>query len=1026
MGRIQSSVGLITGTDIVGTVDQLMAINGQPRDRLVNRTSLLQSEQGSIAELTASVIGVQLAGNRLANISTFRSKDATSSNSDSLSAVAGTGAEAGSHVVRTIQTAATHAVSSRQRQTSDTEALGYAGTLTIGNGGQLDQSLDVSKLNNGRGVEAGKIRITDRSGASADVDLSRVKTIDDVLTAINDAGVDVRATTVDGKIKLTDQTGQTASNLIVEQLGTAETAADLGLWGIDAASNTATGFDLTFDVSAATDLSQLREGKGVRLADGDDLTVALADGTTFDVDFADFGGEAEPTIQDVLDQLNGLDPAKLSAAFTSKGIEVTDLTTGSNSFSIADAAGSNTASDLRLVGTTTSDKITAEYKPQVLRGTSLDELAGGSGISGLTSLDITTADGTSGSIDLSSAGNTAEIIDAINDAGLDIIVRLNDSGDGLRIRDVSGGSGNLQISSADDTASALGIAADTEDDIVVGKSLGRQVVNSNTELTSLNQGIGIDIGSFTITDSAGEISAINLATDSISTIGDLVNKINGLSVNVTASLNEAGDGIAIVDNAGGAGTLAIVDTGDGTAAKDLGVAGEATTQTINGSSVSALVGSQSDRITIEATDSLASIVDKINQSKRYAKASVEVNDDGSFSLRLRSNQGGAAGRFGVNTEGFNLDLNTVAKAQDAIIAVSTDGGSERLLSSSDGVFDINGVGEESSAVTSATLLSSLSSTATSGSFTIKDSSGQTSAINLTVAGITTVGGLVDRINSLGIGVQASVNDDATGITITDMAGGDDPLTIADVGNGTAAASLGFAGEADDLTLTGTGVASTSTDATGLTFTLKEISAELITVNVEEDSSAVEGAAQTFVNQYNNLVDKLDSLTFFNADTNEVGLLFGSSEAQRIRTGYNRLLSGTITGAGSIRSVGQVGIKLNSEGKLDLNSTKLAEAVDENRSDVEAFFTTDTNGLADRLSTLADTIAGAESSLLINRTETLGTQIQRNNLQVETLNERLDKQRERLLLQYYRSEEAISKIQSNSISLDQIQRITIPT
>jgi flagellar hook-associated protein 2 len=38
MGRLQSSIGLITGTNITGTVDQLIAISARSRDRLVFRT----------------------------------------------------------------------------------------------------------------------------------------------------------------------------------------------------------------------------------------------------------------------------------------------------------------------------------------------------------------------------------------------------------------------------------------------------------------------------------------------------------------------------------------------------------------------------------------------------------------------------------------------------------------------------------------------------------------------------------------------------------------------------------------------------------------------------------------------------------------------------------------------------------------------------------------------------------------------------------------------------------------------------
>jgi flagellar hook-associated protein 2 len=1033
MGRIQSSIGLITGTDIAGTVDQLMAINAQPRDRLVSRTQTLQAEQRSLDELTASVIGVQFSGARLSNLSTFRSKSATSSDSDALSVVAGSKATAAAHDVRTIQTAATHTVRSRTRFDSDSEALGLTGTIKVTPDGFLDQSASLSSLNNGRGVDAGKIRITDRSGSSADIDLSSAQTIDDVITAINDADIDVAATTVGGKLKLTDQTGSTASNLVVEQLGNDETAADLGLWGIDVAADSATGFDLTFNVDADTDLAQLREGKGVRLADGNDLAITLADGSSLDVDFGDFGGATQPTIEDVVNVLNSVDPTKLSASFTSKGIEVVDLTTGTEAFSISDAGDSQAATDLGLVGSTSSsDTITAEFKAEVLRGTSIERLSGGSGLSGLTTLDVTTADGSSASIDLSSTTNTAEIIDAINQSGLDVIARLNDSGTGLRLRDVSGGTGNFVISSADDTAASLGVAADTENDIVVGTNLNKQTVDRDTLLSSLRGGLGVDDSSFTITDSDGGVGAINIATDDIKSVGDLIDKINGLGIDVTASLSESGDGITLVDDADGTGTLTIIDTENGTTASDLGIAGEASDQTIDGAAVSAISGTQADVIEIEATDSLASIVEKLNASENYATAAVELNNDGSYGLRVRSNKGGAAGRFGLLVNGFDLQIDTTAQAQDAKIAVSTDGGSERLLSSSDGVFELNDSAASSATITSATSLSDFASGAASGSFLVTDSAGAVSAINVTVQGIETVGELVDAFNDLGLGIEASVSDDGTGISIVDTAGGNEKLTIADVGNGIAASSLGIAGEADEETiagetvsaLIGTGQSNEEDDATGLTFTLKELSSETITVNVTEDSSRITSAAQTFVDQYNNLVDKLESLTFFNADSNEVGLLFGSSEAQRIRGGYSRLLSGAITGAGNIKTIGQVGLRFNDQGKLDLDSSRLASAVEDSREDVEAFFTTEGTGLADRLDSLADSIAGVDSGLLLNRRQTLTVQVERNNDRIETLNTRLERQRERLLISFFQTEEAISRIQSNSSAIDQIQRISL--
>ena len=115
MGRIASSVGLITGTDIVGTVDQLIALSARPRDRILARINTFQQQQQAYAELTASVIGVQLAGDQFSATSLFRSRRADSSNADALSVSTAESATIGEYQVRTVQLAATHSVQSLQR-----------------------------------------------------------------------------------------------------------------------------------------------------------------------------------------------------------------------------------------------------------------------------------------------------------------------------------------------------------------------------------------------------------------------------------------------------------------------------------------------------------------------------------------------------------------------------------------------------------------------------------------------------------------------------------------------------------------------------------------------------------------------------------------------------------------------------------------------------------------------------------------------------------------------------------------------
>ncbi|MFG0264311.1 MAG: flagellar filament capping protein FliD, partial [Rhodopirellula sp. JB055] len=647
--------------------------------------------------------------------------------------------------------------------------------------------VSLSKLNNGLGVEGGSIRLTDRSGTSAEVDLSQARTVDDVLQAINDADVDIQATTSGGKIRLLDQTGQTLSNLKVEQLGSAETAADLGLHGIDVASNTVDGND-----------------------------IPMPDG---------------------LDSLNGA---------------------------------------------------------------SLSQLGGGNGLGTLTSLDIQTGDGNTASVDVSGATSLNEIIDAINGSGLDVIAKINDAGNGLRLRDVSGGAGNFDISSSDDTAANLGIAASTTDDIVVGADLNLQSVTRDTQLSELNAGLGVGTGSFTIRDSNGATGGINLAVDEIETIGDLIDQINSLEIDVEASINDSGDGIVITDTAGGASSLQIEDTGLGTVAESLGLAGTADP----GESIS---GSEALSIEITEDDTLESIVEKINESDRYADASIVSNSDGTYGLQIRSKQGGEAGRIAVNLDGVDLNLRTTSQAQDALISISTDGSAERFLTSTDGVFE-------------------------------------------------------DEIS-------------------------------------------------------------------GLNLTVKEVSDEAISVNVGDDNDTIVSSIKRFADQYNKLVDTIEEVTFFDAESNEVGLLFGSTETLRIQNGYSRLLTGTLPSSygDSFRSFSQLGVRLDENGQMQVDETKLKAALESDKAGVEEFFnkTNDDDesiGMVGQLSRLADTYAGVDNGMLIRKTQTLADHIERNDDRVESMNTLLDAQRERLLTQYYSMEEAIAKIQANTSSISSIEYI----
>src|SRR5205085_5612366 len=157
---------------------------------------------------------------------------------------------------------------------ASTDTIG-AGSFSFGVGGFVDQGISLSQLNGGAGVRAGKIRITDRSGASAVIDLSFARSVDDVLDAINNnTSINVSAVPSGDSFKLVDNSGG-SGNLKVQEVAGGSTAGDLGLAGIDTALSSATGSDV-FALNLNSELSSLNDGNGVQLRSGKDLHVTLA------------------------------------------------------------------------------------------------------------------------------------------------------------------------------------------------------------------------------------------------------------------------------------------------------------------------------------------------------------------------------------------------------------------------------------------------------------------------------------------------------------------------------------------------------------------------------------------------------------------------------------------------------------------------------------------------------------------------------------------------------------------------------
>ena len=322
--------------------------------------------------------------------------------------------------------------------------LGEDADLDIG----IDGATILTSLNNGTGVDLvtggtpGTIVLTDRNlGINSTIDLSAAVTVTDVINTIN------AQLTADGISDVTAALGPNNNEIMFD--------------------TTASG-----EISNFTSLSLLNDGNGLDMQPGM-LVVSDGGGITVDVDLS-----GATTIGDVITQFNAAMAAAVPPTManvsiglngTSTGLEITDangvplgltisefsstdttaadlgiagdidpILTGrdlspSVSFEITETTGT-TAAELGILGDFYFDHSGDDLDPQLLATTNLSQFNYNAGFDG-SEIVIHHGEATR-TIDLSDPAlvTVQDLIDTINNSGLDIIASINSGGQGIQIK----------------------------------------------------------------------------------------------------------------------------------------------------------------------------------------------------------------------------------------------------------------------------------------------------------------------------------------------------------------------------------------------------------------------------------------------------------------------------------------------------------------------------------------------------------------------------------------------------------------
>lgn len=672
MGSISTGVGLISNIDYDSLVKQLISLERRPGNVIQARIDQSTEVRNSLQSLSVALVSAKLASSRLATSGSFADRKASSSN-NAISVAAGPKATVGSYTFTPKQQVSTQQLLS-SGFASRTSTLGNTAptTISFSRGGFVDTKTSLSTLNGGNGVAAGSIKITN-GASSATVDLSGAVTVDDVVNSINGTtglGVTARA---DGD-KLTLDAGGGA--VTVENVGAGTTATDLGLTNLTLNGGVNEGAKI-LTLGSNLSLSALNDGNGIRTVGGADLRITLDGSTNFDIEL--------DGIQSVGDLLSAIDTQTSGSVTATINNGALQLSGGTTDIAVSSLGGGQAARDLGIegsgVGTTLTGRNTLGGFSTVL----LDSLRGGfNGGGDLEAIagEIQISGTGAANIDLSAARTLDDVVRGINGASgtTGVTATVNQARNGLTLTRTDGGSFTVGDNSGN-LASFLNVSGSSTAGKINSGDLDRKYINENTKLDSLNGGTGISKGKFQIVDGFGNSAIVDLTQEADDTIGDVILEINTRpGLQVSARLNDTGDGI-LIEKLGGTGNIQVLEQGNGTTAKSLNLLGPA-----NGSGN--IDGSFQKDITVETTDTLETLVSKINAAGAGANASILNTGSGNnpFRLNLTSQQSGTKGELLIDTGATSLGFTTISKAKDAVLLYGSEAGATFQLTSSSNQF----------------------------------------------------------------------------------------------------------------------------------------------------------------------------------------------------------------------------------------------------------------------------------------------------------------------------------------------------
>lgn len=296
------------------------------------------------------------------------------------------------------------------------------------------------------------------------------------------------------------------------------------------------------------------------------------------------------------------------------------------------------------------------------------------------------------------------------------------------------------------------------------------------------------------------------------------------------------------------------------------------------------------------------------------------------------------------------------------------------------------------------------------SFTSNGSASQSVTINSTN---NTLQGIASAINAANIGVTATIINDGSAtspyhIAITSNSTGlanTLQITSSDGSTGPIGSILTYdpntamnmsetvAAQNASITLNGISISNSSNTISsaiqGVTMTLNSTTTSPATLTVGSNTKGVTNDISTIVSNYNTLWNELSSVSSYGTlatsagGATPAGVLAGSETVSALKNQLQNILDTAVPG-GALQYMAQIGVSLQADGTLSVNSTTLGNALSSNFKDVMNLLTS-TSGVLTNLNNWANTVLTPGTGLIGSATNQINMTIKGQQSKIDQLN-----------------------------------------